>query len=163
MNNVLISRDHMTTRLVDIDGGNKGSIEFPSEYILGAAAAAAAASVGSKQQVYHKPALDIELSNLLPLIVQQLICGKGCGGALLISKISQIRQKSWSSDTEAKEFVHNVIRENFFPDLPVDTDCKHLGKVTEWFYAMLLKRSPWTNWTSDIYDAMRCIDHLPIS
>ena len=63
---------------------------------------------------------------------------------------------------------------------------KHLAKVVEWplgamklscgvaskpakhtgaarFYALLMRKSPWTTWTNDIYDAMRCIDHLPIS
>ena len=39
---------------------------------------------------------------------------------------------------------------------------KHLAKVAEWFYGVLLKREPWGSWTNDIYDAMRCIDHLPI-
>ena len=39
---------------------------------------------------------------------------------------------------------------------------KHLGKVVEWFHDVLLKRPPWSTWTNDIYDAMRCIDHLPI-
>ena len=35
-------------------------------------------------------------------------------------------------------------------------------KVVEWLHATLMKKSPWTTWTNDIYDAMRCIDHLPI-
>jgi len=26
-----------------------------------------------------------------------------------------------------------------------------------------MKRAPWQNWTNDIYDAMRCIDFLPIA
>ena len=39
---------------------------------------------------------------------------------------------------------------------------KHLLKLVEWFHAVLLKRTPWEAWTNDIYDAMRCIDHLPI-
>ena len=39
------------------------------------------------------------------------------------------------------------------------TSCELLPR----FYALLIRRSPWTNWTNDIYDAMRCIDHLPIS
>ena len=41
--------------------------------------------------------------------------------------------------------------------------CRHLLKVVEWFHASLMRRSPWSTWTNDIYDAMRCIDHLPIS
>ena len=36
-------------------------------------------------------------------------------------------------------------------------------KLLPRFYALLIRRSPWTTWTNDIYDAMRCIDHLPIS
>ena len=39
---------------------------------------------------------------------------------------------------------------------------KHLAKVVEWTHAVLMKRIPWESWTNDIYDAMRCIDHLPI-
>ena len=43
-----------------------------------------------------------------------------------------------------------------------DPKHKHLHRVAAWFYALLMKRAPWQSWTSDIYDAMRCIDHLPI-
>lgn len=62
--------------------------------------------------------------------------------------------------------------ENFFSDLvkqptPTQTPAaalreRHLHKVVEWFYPLLMKRPPWVTWTNDIYDAMRCIDHLPI-
>ena len=38
----------------------------------------------------------------------------------------------------------------------------HLAKVVEWLYVVLIKADPWKTWTNDIYDAMRCIDHLPI-
>ena len=47
-------------------------------------------------------------------------------------------------------------------DAHEDPKRKHLAKVAEWFYGVLLKREPWGSWTNDIYDAMRCIDHLPI-
>jgi hypothetical protein len=35
--------------------------------------------------------------------------------------------------------------------------------LAEWFFGVLMKRPPWQNWTNDIYDAMRCIDFLPIA
>ena len=35
--------------------------------------------------------------------------------------------------------------------------------LAEWFLGVLMKRPPWQNWTNDIYDAMRCIDFLPIT
>merc|ERR1719461_2694324 len=56
LNNVLISRDYRKARLIDIDGVSKGSIQFPSNYIK-----------GSGNDQLHKPALDIDLSTLLPL------------------------------------------------------------------------------------------------
>ena len=50
------------------------------------------------------------------------------------------------------------------PDgLPADPKRKHLSRVADWFFGVLMKRAPWQNWTNDIYDAMRCIDFLPIA
>lgn len=73
-----------------------------------------------------------------------------------------------SREDVAKEIIKKTIKENFFSHvvIPGGDDCKitkHIGKLAEWFYSMLKKRSPWDNWTNDIYDAMRCIDHLPIT
>jgi len=69
----------------------------------------------------------------------------------------------------AKEMIGGILLENFYPGIEneeTDVDLKskvriHVKKVAEWFYALLKKNPPWTNWTNDIYDAMRCIDHLP--
>ena len=40
---------------------------------------------------------------------------------------------------------------------------KHLEKMVAWLHAVILMRGPWSSWTNDVYDALRCIDHLPIS
>jgi protein-tyrosine phosphatase len=153
MNNVLISRDHRTVRLIDIDGDSKGSIQFPSEYIQGA----------SFEGRHHKPSLDVDLNAVLPTAVQQLILGKGRGFAFVRDKKSEI----WRANEEdAKEIIKTVIRENFFSHIQGEESAKaekHIGKVAEWFYALSKKASPWDNWTNDIYDAMRCIDHLPVT
>lgn len=147
LNNVLISRDHRKARIIDIDGESKGSIQFPSKYIEGS------------DHELHMPALDIDLSTLLPVVVSQLICGKGRGMHFVTAKISEIKRAP--SDEDAKRIIKSVIHENFFANAG-ESD-RHLLKVVEWFHALLLKRKPWTDWTNDIYDAMRCIDHLPIS
>ena len=83
----------------------------------------------------------------------------------MTDKVHQIWQSKGEED--AKAIIKDVIQENFYPaDVPdsawVDCD-KHIIKVAEWFHGVLKKRSPWGNWTNDIYDAMRCIDHLPIT
>ena len=156
MNNVLVSRDHRTVRLIDIDGNSKGSIQFPSEYIQGV------------QDIAHKPSLDVDLNSVLPRIVEQLILGKGRGKSFVTNKVSEIWRARNPQD--GKEIIKEVIRENFVSsdgiiggeDGGVKVE-KHTRKVAEWFYALLKKESPWGNWTNDIYDAMRCIDHLPIS
>mmetsp|Transcript_25492 Transcript_25492/g.59821 ORF Transcript_25492/g.59821 Transcript_25492/m.59821 type:complete len:958 (-) Transcript_25492:54-2927(-) len=157
LNNVLVSRDHSSVRLIDIDGDSRGSIQFPSEYIQGA----------SSQRLPHKPSLDVDLNTVLPRLVQTLLLGKGRGPAFVTNTVSQV----WRTqpDDKAKEILRTVLRENFFATGPTgrngNTDKveKHIGKVAEWFYSMLKKQSPWNNWTNDIYDAMRCIDHLPIT
>jgi len=152
LNNVLVSLDHRTVRLLDIDGNSKGSIHYPSKYF-------------KEPKAPHKPCLDIDLNSLLPLIVQELILGKGRGKSFVTNKVSEI----WRAKTEedAKGIIANVIRENFYSHLQSEEEkgkvFKHVDRVSEWFYALLKKKAPWTNWTNDIYDAMRCIDHLPIA
>lgn len=47
-------------------GSALSSARFPSEYIQ-----------GSGEEDLFKPALDVDLSLVLPVVVQQLICGKG--------------------------------------------------------------------------------------
>jgi len=162
LDNVLISRDYKHARLIDIDGESKGSIQIPSEYIEGKT------SPGEDHSL-HMPALDVDLSTLLPVVVSQLICGKGRGKQFVTNTISSIKRAR--SDEDAKAIIQKVIRENFFPELLEELpDCerygktrKHCLKAVEWFHALLMKRRPWDHWTNDIYDAMRCIDHLPIS
>jgi len=155
LNNVLVSRDHRTVRLIDIDGDSKGSIHYPSKL------------EPNVSQVPHKPCLDIDLNSLLPLIVRQLILGKGRGPAFITNKIGEIWRAKCSE--EGKEIIRIILQENFYPRFKEEDDEtikkieKHTRRVSEWFYALLKKKEPWTNWTNDIYDAMRCIDHLPIA
>mmetsp|Transcript_47116 Transcript_47116/g.130944 ORF Transcript_47116/g.130944 Transcript_47116/m.130944 type:complete len:292 (-) Transcript_47116:143-1018(-) len=161
LNNVLISRDYRKARLIDIDGNSQGSIQFDpaSKYLHGSDGASKSEAAG-----LHKPALDIDLSTLLPLLVQQLLFGKGRGNAFVTEQVSKVRRAAATSDDTAKEVIRDVIRGNFFAELS-DADAaesRHLSKVVEWFYAVLMKSFPWQTWTNDIYDAMRCIDHLPI-
>jgi len=186
LNNVLISRDYRKARLIDIDGASKGSIQSCTPTELEAA--------GCDGQAYfdpdglHKPALEVDLSLLLPLVVQQLLLGKGRGIAFVNEQISSMRRAP--SEDAAKALIYAVVCENF-PELctPVARreassqatagfaapgpagsaedahargSSRHATKLVDWFYAMVMKRGPWTNWTNDIYDAMRCIDHLPI-
>ena len=161
LNNVLISRDFSTVKLLDIDGNSRGSIQFPSEYITGTGASSPRSPRVSK---VHKPSLDVDLNVLLPTIVQQLILGKGRGKMFVTDKKSEI----WRASAEdAKVMIKDVIRSNFFSNISGEEECwkeeKHLSKLAEWFYTSLKKRPPWQTWTNDIYDAMRCIDHLPIT
>jgi hypothetical protein len=168
LNNVLVSHDCKKVRIIDIDGASKGSIQFPSQYIEGAH--------GELHGELHKPALDVDLATLLPLVVQQLMFGKGRGKAFVNEQVSLCRRAK--TDEEAKAIICTVLRENFFPELrsvgqtglaalafsaASHKSNKLLNKVVEWFFASLMRRSPWMGWTNDIYDAMRCIDHLPIS
>lgn len=153
LSNVLISRDHRRVRLIDIDGNSKGSIQFTSED-----------TQGSQSKNLVRPALDIDLHAILPKVVQQLILGKGRGNVFVTQVISQIWQAS--SDEDARTIIKETIRQNFYPSIPSSDGGateKLLCKVTMWFLALLKKRVPWANWTNDIYDAMRCIDHLPIT
>ena len=79
LNNVLISRDYRKARLIDIDGASKGSIQ-----------ACTPAQGGRYFEGLHKPALDVDLATLLPLILQQLILGKGRGKAFVGERISRV-------------------------------------------------------------------------
>eukprot|EP00934_Nitzschia_sp_Nitz4_P004590 Nitzschia sp. Nitz4//scaffold5_size260463//44417//46841//NITZ4_000949-RA/size260463-processed-gene-0.365-mRNA-1//-1//CDS//3329555241//4580//frame0 len=161
MSNVLISGDHRQCRLIDIDGNSKGSIQMDSsnDYIKGSNL-----SMNHGKLPVHKPSLDVDLNTVLPTLVEQLILGKGRGRAF----VSNMRSKIWhATPEEAHKLTIQILRENFYPSAPVgDGESKidkHLAKVSLWFYALLKKQSPWGNWTNDIYDAMRCIDHLPIT
>lgn len=168
LNNVLVSRDSQTVQLIDIDGGAKGSIQFSSEYIQGCTMTPTG---GTKRlsAAYHKPSLDIDLNTVLPTVVEQLILGKGRGKSYTANRRSEI----WRADAEkAKELIKETIFENFFPcnvkQIGNDQDDwaraeKVVSKVAEWFYATLKRQYPWDNWTNDVYDALRCIDHLPIA
>lgn len=146
MNNVLISRDYRSVRLVDIDGNARG----------------AASQVGKAP---HKPALDIDLNTMLPRAIQSLILGKGRGRAFVTNTVSEI----WhGKPDDAKEVIKNVVRENFFSNIVQSQDENvksemHLEKVAEWLCNVVKRAVPWNNYTHDIYDAMRCIDHLPIT
>eukprot|EP00931_Biecheleriopsis_adriatica_P124079 TRINITY_DN9916_c0_g2_i2.p1 TRINITY_DN9916_c0_g2~~TRINITY_DN9916_c0_g2_i2.p1 ORF type:complete len:719 (+),score=172.28 TRINITY_DN9916_c0_g2_i2:96-2252(+) len=141
LNNVLISRDHRMVHLIDIGGSPQTETADDST---------------------EEPALDIDLHTILPQVVHQLILGKGRGAAFVSETIGKLWRAP--SDEEAKAIIKDVIRENFFAsDMTVEDRVKHLSKVTEWFHALLKKIVPWNSWTKDIYDAMRCIDHLPIS
>mmetsp|Transcript_71441 Transcript_71441/g.201692 ORF Transcript_71441/g.201692 Transcript_71441/m.201692 type:complete len:767 (+) Transcript_71441:3-2303(+) len=158
LDNVLISRDARKARLIDIDGSSKGSIQFPSEYIEGCAKKETTSAIHME---LHKPALDVDLAVLLPLVMQQLTLGKGRGKAFVTDQVSKI----WRArDEDAKDMIKAIMRENFFSHAKSETEgmTRHLSKVTEWLFALLRKREPWAHWTKDIYEAMRCIDHLPI-
>jgi len=172
LSNVLVSRDYQTVKLLDIDGNSKGSIQFPSEYIHGQEVSSSdMTSCRPIQQSVHKPALDIDLNVVLPTVVNQLLLGKGRGKSFVENKKREI----WKAPEEkAKELVKEVIRENFFKEFVNNhqqQNCehdnvkreKHIAKVAEWYYAMLKKQAPWGNWTNDIYDSMRVIDHLPVA
>lgn len=155
MNNVLISRDHCSVRLVDIDGNAKGSVP---ECIQGTAAS-------QVDKAPHKPALDIDLNTMLPRAIQSLLLGKGRGRAFVTNTVSEI----WHSKPEdAQEVIKTVVRENFFSNIIQSEEDnakteKHIQKVAAWLCNVVKKTDPWDKYTHDIYDAMRCIDHLPIT
>eukprot|EP00536_Pseudo-nitzschia_multiseries_P005364 jgi/Psemu1/65055/estExt_Genemark1.C_1000065 len=156
LGNVLISRDHQSVKLLDIDGDRRGSIPL-SEYQGPSAASLSSLSLSpssSSQRILYKPCLDVDLNAVLPTVVQQLLLGKGRGTSFVVNTKSEI----WRlPPPRAKALVEQTIGENFGPLTE-----PHMAKVVEWFYAMLKKKPPWGNWTHDIYDAMRCIDHLPV-
>jgi len=159
LNNVLVSRDYQSVRLIDIDGNRQGSINYPS----------LESTRANNNRVPHppqKPCLNVDLNILLPSVIEHLILGKGRGKSF----VSNTRSEVWRAPEEdGKAIIRKILLENFYPDnREMEGELKmkvltHVTKVAEWFYALLKKKSPWTNWTHDIYDAMRCIDHLPIS
>lgn len=159
LNNVLISRDHRNVRLIDIDGNSKGSIQYSSEYMLGEENGE---KDGSSTKI-HKPSLEIDLNAVLPTVIAQLLLGKGRGTAFVTNSKSEI----WhAAPSDAKARLRQILKENFYSDESFSESTgaeKHLSSMTEWFYAVLKKQAPWKNWTNDIYDAMRCIDHFPLS
>jgi len=156
LGNVLVSRDFQSVKLLDIDGDARGSIPL-SEYLTGSSLPPPSSPRSIKRRqslVLHKPSLDVDLNAVLPTVVQQLLLGKKRG----ISSVTNTKSTIWRLPPEkAKEVIEQTVSENFGPLTKT-----HMAKVVEWFYAMLKKQHPWGNWTHDIYDAMRCIDHLPI-
>ncbi len=161
LNNVLVSRDYQSVRLIDIDGNSQGSVHYP---------AVANGNMSPMVPMYppQKPCLNVDLNILLPSVIEQLILGKGRGKSF----VSNTRSHIWrAKDVDAKEIIKAILMENFYPGIAnEETDSEmitnvqtHVKRVAEWFYAVLKKESPWTNWTNDIYDVMRCIDHLPVS
>ncbi|KAL3773263.1 hypothetical protein ACHAWO_010963 [Cyclotella atomus] len=153
LNNVLVSRDHRSVRLIDIDGNSQGSIEYP--------VIESSASDTNIPVTPHKPGLDVDLNILLPSIVEQLLLGKGRGRSFVSNRRSEIWR---AQDEDAKKMIQEILLQNFYSTASA-TDPnvqQHTVKVAAWFHAMLKKNPPWNNWTHDIYDAMRCIDHLPI-
>mmetsp|Transcript_13712 Transcript_13712/g.28891 ORF Transcript_13712/g.28891 Transcript_13712/m.28891 type:complete len:393 (-) Transcript_13712:771-1949(-) len=159
LGNVLVSRDHQHVKLLDIDGDSRGSIPL-SEYQDQTLQTSSSSNSLSRllprrsSRVLYKPSLDVDLNAVLPTVVQQLLLGKKRGTAFVANTKSTI----WRlPPDEAKVLVEQTIIENFGPLTE-----SHSAKIVEWFYAMLKKQPPWGNWTKDIYDAMRCIDHLPV-
>ena len=158
LGNVLVSRDFQSVKLLDIDGDSRGSIPL-SEYLNESTMASVSSTSPSTRTqtsrvVLHKPSLEIDLNAVLPTVVQQLLLGKKRGTSFVTNTKSTI----WRlSPEKAKKLIEETVSENFGP-----LTQSHMAKVVEWFYAMLKKQPPWGNWTHDIYDAMRCIDHLPV-
>ena len=166
LNNVLISRDHQSVRLIDIDGNSRGSYQFPSEYIEGSRSCCDSESpLSSSGRKVHKPALEIDLNSLLPTVILKLLLGKGRGSTFCTNTRSDI----WKAKTpdDGKAILRHVLLANFYVHLEAGGDKekadKHVHKVAEWFYALLKKIPPWDDAMTDIYNAMRAIDHLPIT
>ena len=163
LNNVLVSHDHRSVRLIDIDGNAQGSVDYPSLESLASPMGTPRDSISVPQ----KPSLNVDLNILLPSVIEQLILGKGRGRSFVSNKRSEI----WRAEPDnGKAIIRQILMENFYPSVHEDAEgelrnkvSNHVAKVAEWFYALLKKTPPWSNWTHDIYDAMRCIDHLPIS
>jgi len=162
LNNVLVSRDYRQVRLIDIDGNSQGSIDYPAiDFSNGS-------SLSPRPTPPQRPCLDVDLNILLPSVIEQLMLGKGRGKGFVTNKRSEIWR---AKEEDGKEMLHTLLIENFYSAFNkngLDDEAKskvqqHVKKLAEWFYALLKKQPPWNNWTHDIYDAMRCIDHLPIS
>ena len=145
LGNVLVSRDHQSVKLLDIDGDSRGSIQL-SEYMIdnnindngggneGGHSSNKSTMSRRPSILLHKPSLDIDLNAVLPTVVQQLLLGKGRGTGFVVNTKSMI----WRlPPIEAKELIGKTVNENFGPL----TD-SHMAKVVEWFYAMLKKQPP---------------------
>lgn len=164
-NNVLVSRDHRGVRLIDIDGIGS-SIRRSEDYYLHESASEDSTDLPPHPSsgTPRKPSLDIDLVTVLPGVISKLLLGKGRGPAFVTNTGSRI----WhSKPDEAREIIKKVLRENFFPHVLSEeerakTD-RYLSRVSEWFYAVYKRHDPWNTYTRDIYDAMRCVDHLPIN
>ena len=163
MNNVLVSQDFQSVRLVDIDGGS-----ITSSYGALLEGTDGRSSIGNKP-LPCKPGLEVDLNVLLPDLVCRLLLGKGRGPAFVTNTRSEIWR---SKEEEGKGILKRVMRENFYSHTMNSSDSsreehyraeRHLDNVVQWYYAVLKKMPPWDGWTNDIYDAMRCIDHLPIT
>ena len=144
LNNVLISRDYRKARIIDIDGNAQGSMTFSSSaegstHIHGSSGSIEGVSASSKEASrLHRPALDIDLTSLLPLLVAQLLLGKGRGKDFAESQAQKVRNASRESDEVAKAVIRETLRENFFPEIS-DSDSpdvqagdpkrKHLSRV----------------------------------
>ena len=77
-------------------------------------------------------------------LVQQLLFGKGRGKSFVTDAISNVRKAALTCEEAAKATIRAVVRENFFAELS-DSDAqesRHLSKVTEWFYAVHMRRFP---------------------
>jgi len=147
--------------LIDIDGDSKGSIQLDEscDYIQRSNFVSSSGTIS-----LHKPSLEIDLGTVLPTLVEQLILGKGRGRAFVTNKRSEI----WKArPDDGRQLIMETLLENFYPNVQGEDETfkakKHVHKVTVWFYACMKRADPWGNWTRDIYDAMRCIDHLPIA
>ena len=156
LSNVLVSQDFKSVRLIDVDGGSISSASYGTKF-----------AEDSNMSVM-KPGLQVDLNVLLPDVVCRLLLGKGRGSTF----VTNIRSEIWhAKEEEGKEIIKRVMRENFYAHLmdvensseELDKAEHHLDNVAFWYYAVLKKKSPWKGWTNDIYDAMRCIDHLPIA
>ena len=219
-NNVLISKDYKTARLIDIDGDSKGSIQkidAAGRYVAleaptddTADAADASSHFAPRRHSSHqpaassakKPALNVDLRTLLPRILETLLLGKGRGQQF----VSEQKSKIWNAKSEdaARVILSRILRENYFPALRAADDppppgtaapaaaegsgsssgggvgrhnsssgssasahmANTLKKLVEWYLDVLFcarRPSPWENWTQDVYDCMRCVDHLPIA
>ena len=163
LNNVLVSRDYKSVRLIDIDGNSQGSVDYPCLEQI----ANGNTSPTKHLHLPQRPCLDVDLNILLPSIIENLILGKGRGKSFVSNKRSEIWR---AKEDDGKATIRGILLENFYPSIDSAEDSElqskvqiHVSRVAEWFYALLKKSGPWTSWTKDIYDAMRCIDHLPIS
>ena len=160
LNNVLVSRDYQSVRLIDIDGNAQGSINYPTLESV------SNVNMSPRHRIPQKPCLNVDLNVLLPSVIEQLILGKGRGKSF----VSNTRSEIWrASEEDGKAMCRRILLETFYAEIngtegePKTKALIHVARVAEWSYALMKKKSPWTNWTHDIYDAMRCIDHLPIS